>query len=108
MYHQETIMYILPLKSNPNAVRIPTHVLWVPFSHKSSLNTLSKSLGETDNFSVCLVCCVLDSVCKLFGETIRNMLGRGCCFVVECYVTQFVGDNIDLNIVLSTGAFHLI
>ena len=23
--------------------------------------------------SVCLVCCVFDSVCELFGETIRNM-----------------------------------
>ena len=25
------------------------------------------------NVSVCLVCCVLDSVCQLFGETIRNV-----------------------------------
>ena len=25
------------------------------------------------NGSVCLVCCVFDSVCELFGETIRNM-----------------------------------
>ena len=24
------------------------------------------------NGSVCLVCCVFDSVCELFGETIRN------------------------------------
>ena len=23
---------------------------------------------------ICLVCCVLDSVCKLFGETIRDVL----------------------------------
>ena len=27
------------------------------------------------NVSVCLVCCVLDSVCELFGETIRNVFG---------------------------------
>ena len=27
--------------------------------------------------SVCLVCCVSDSVCKLFGETIRNVFGGG-------------------------------
>ena len=31
------------------------------------------------------VLCVLDSVCELFGETIRNMFGCGRCFVVECY-----------------------
>ena len=31
--------------------------------------------------SVCLVCCVFDSIC----ETIRNMFGCGCYFVVECY-----------------------
>ena len=28
--------------------------------------------------------CVLDSVCDLFGETIRNMFGWVCYFVVEC------------------------
>ena len=27
------------------------------------------------NVSVCFVCCVLDSVCELFGETIRNVFG---------------------------------
>ena len=27
------------------------------------------------NGFVCLVCCVSDSVCELFGETIRNILG---------------------------------
>ena len=25
--------------------------------------------------SICLVCCVYDRVCELFGETISNMLG---------------------------------
>ena len=37
------------------------------------------------NVSVCFVCCVLDSVCELFGETIRNVFGCSCYFVVECY-----------------------
>ena len=31
------------------------------------------------------VCCVLDSVCELFSETIRDAFGCGCCFVAECY-----------------------
>ena len=34
---------------------------------------------------VCFVCCVLDSVCELFGETICNVCGCSCYFVVECY-----------------------
>ena len=25
------------------------------------------------------------SVCEFFGETIRNMFGCGCYFVIECY-----------------------
>ena len=37
------------------------------------------------NLSVCLVCCMFNSVCELFGETNRNMFGCGCCLVVECY-----------------------
>ena len=35
--------------------------------------------------SVCLVCCVFDSVCELLGETFRNVFGCGCYFVTECY-----------------------
>ena len=35
--------------------------------------------------SVCYMCCVFDSVCELFGETIRNVFGCSCYFVVECY-----------------------
>ena len=35
------------------------------------------------NGSICFMCCVFDSVCELFGETIRNMFG--CVyFVFEC------------------------
>ena len=37
------------------------------------------------NVSVCFVCCVFDRVCELFGETIRNVFGCSCYFVVECY-----------------------
>ena len=36
------------------------------------------------NGSVCFVCCVFDSVCELISETIRNMFGCVCYFVVEC------------------------
>ena len=36
-------------------------------------------------FVLCFVCCVLDSVCELFGEPIRNVCGCSCYFVVECY-----------------------
>ena len=37
------------------------------------------------NGSVCFVCCVFEGVCELFGETIRNVFGCSCYFVVECY-----------------------
>ena len=38
-----------------------------------------------------IVCCVFDSFCELFGETIRNMFGCGCYFVVECYGSVYCG-----------------
>ena len=31
------------------------------------------------------MCCVFDSVCELFSETIRNTFGCGFYFVVKCY-----------------------
>ena len=31
-----------------------------------------------------VLCVVFDSVCELFGETILNMFGCVCYFVVEC------------------------
>ena len=37
------------------------------------------------NGSFVFVCCVFDTVCELFGETIRNVFECGCCFVAECY-----------------------
>ena len=33
----------------------------------------------------CLLFCVFDSVCELFGETIHKMFGCVFYFVVECY-----------------------
>ena len=46
---------------------------------------LLKFVFDSVYVSVCFVCCVLDSVCELFGETIRNVFGCSCNFVVECY-----------------------
>ena len=48
--------------------------------------------GEGDVVTLYVLCCsvnesvcfVFDSVCELFGETIRNMFGCVCYFVVEC------------------------
>ena len=39
--------------------------------------------------SACLVLCVC--VCELFGETIRNVFGCGCYFVVEYYGSVWCG-----------------
>ena len=37
-------------------------------------------------FCYCIyLSCVFDSVCEIVGETIRNIFGSGCYFVVECY-----------------------
>ena len=35
------------------------------------------------NVSVCLVCCVFDSVCELFGEAIRIVFGCGGYFLLN-------------------------
>ena len=35
------------------------------------------------NGSVCLVCSLFDSICELFGETIRNMFGCGCYLLLN-------------------------
>ena len=42
------------------------------------------------NVSVCFVCCVLDCVCELFVEIIRNVCGCSCNFVVKCYGCDLV------------------
>ena len=44
-----------------------------------SLYVLCCSVNE----SICLRVCVFDSVCELLDETIRNMFGCVCYFVVE-------------------------
>ena len=33
---------------------------------------------------VCIVCCVFNNVCELFGEIIHNMFGCGC-YVMEVF-----------------------
>ena len=38
------------------------------------------------NGFVCLVSCVFDSVCEWFGDTISNVFGCGCYFVVEASI----------------------
>ena len=49
-----------------------------------------------DLFVLC-VACLSDSVCELFGETIRNIFGCGCYFVVECY------GSVDCGCMCSVG-----
>ena len=51
--------------------------------------------GECDVVSFYVLCCSVNgsvflcvtclTVCELFGETIRNMFGCVCYFVVDCY-----------------------
>ena len=57
------------------------------------------------NGSVCFVCCLFDSVCELFGETIRNVFGCSCHFVVECYgsVSWLNGLPLPFRLPTSTG-----
>ena len=43
------------------------------------------------NESVCFVCCVIDGVCELFGETISNMFGCVCYVVVVSGWTCSIG-----------------
>ena len=47
------------------------------------------------NGSVCFVCCVFDSVCELFGETICNMFGCVCYFVVMDLLSVVGGALLD-------------
>ena len=37
------------------------------------------------NVSVCFVCCMFDSVCELFGETIRNVFAILLLNVMEVF-----------------------
>ena len=61
-----------------------------------SLNCMCYSVNESVCLvcyvcCVCCVCCVCDSVWELFGETIRNVFGCGCYFVVEYYGSVYGG-----------------
>ena len=60
------------------------------------------------NVSVCFVCCVFDSVCELFGETIHNVFGETihnvfgciCHFVVMDVFSVCGGALLDRSIVI--------
>ena len=49
------------------------------------------------NGSFCLLCCVLDSVCKLFGETICNMFGCGDYLLLNVMAVLNVGGGVMLD-----------
>ena len=38
-----------------------------------------------DVISLSFLCCVLEPLCELLGETIRNIFGGGGYLVVECF-----------------------
>ena len=50
------------------------------------------------NVSVCFVCCVFDSVCELFGETIRNCLGVVAILLLNVMEVCNVGRGALLDI----------
>ena len=43
------------------------------------------------------MCCAFDSVCGLFGDTIRNIFGRGCYFVVNVMEVLSMGGGALLD-----------
>ena len=49
------------------------------------------------NVSVCRVCCVFDSVSELFSETIRNVFGCGCYFLLNVMDVFSVGGGALLD-----------
>ena len=46
---------------------------------------------------VCYVCCVFDSVCELFSETIRSMFGCGCYLLLNVMEVFSVGGGALLD-----------
>ena len=52
-----------------------------------------------------LVCCVYDSVCELFGETIRNMFGCGYILLLNVMEVFSVsgGDMLDIPCMVFQG-----
>ena len=49
------------------------------------------------NVSVCLVCCVFDSVCELFGETMHDVFGCGCFLLLNFMDVFSVGGGALLD-----------
>ena len=48
--------------------------------------------GECDVPSLYFMCCSVNgSVCELFSDTICNMFGCGCYYVVDCYGSVYCG-----------------
>ena len=47
---------------------------------------------------VCLVCCLFDNVCELFGETIRNVLGVVAVLLLHVIDVFSVGGGALLDI----------
>ena len=50
-----------------------------------------------DSVSVCLVCCVFDSVCELFCETICNVLGVVAILLLNLMDMFSVGGGVMLD-----------
>ena len=46
------------------------------------------------NGSVCLVCCVFDSICEVFGETICNMFGVVVILLLNVMEVCSVGGGV--------------
>ena len=72
--------------------------------HKRTI--ISESESESDCM-LCVIllkdlfvflCCVFESVCELFGETIRNIFRCGCYFAVEFYGSVLCGGGALLDI----------
>ena len=57
---------------------------------KSSFQHARVAMCCSVNGSVCLVCCVFDSGCELFSETIFNVIGCDCYFVVSRHLQHSI------------------
>ena len=62
----------------------------IPRNLKSLTIYISSSIKVIFGYRTCFcgiwnTVILVDSVCELFGETIRNVCGCSCYFVVECY-----------------------
>ena len=48
-------------------------------------------LCSSVNRPVCIMCCMFDSLCELFGETIRNIVACGSILLLNVMVVLSVG-----------------